>query len=158
MVSVGDTAPDFTAPLANGDVEEFALSERLHEAPLVLAFFPAAFTGVCTTEMETFQDRIDEFRAVDATLYGVSVDTPFALNAFREDAGLGFGLIGDTNRDLVEAFDVSMDFASLGIEDVAQRAVFVLDGDGVVRYDWVADDPSLEPDYDEVADAVASLP
>jgi peroxiredoxin len=157
MVSVGEPAPDFTAPLANGDVTEFTLSDRLDEAPLVLAFFPAAFTGVCTAELETFEERLDELAVADATVYGISVDTPFALDAFRDDAGLSFGLISDTNRRLVEAYDVAMDFESSGVENVAKRSVFVVDGDGTVAYAWVSDDPGIEPDYDAVVDAVASL-
>ena len=157
MVDTGDDAPDFTAPLANGDVGEFALSDRLDEAPLVLAFFPGAFTGVCTHEMETFEDRLGEFEDHGATVYGISVDTPFALNAFRDDSGLTFGLISDTNRRIVEPYDLTMDFASMGVEDVAKRSVFVIDGDGVVQYAWVSDDPGIEPDYDEVRDAVADL-
>ncbi|MFB6151994.1 MAG: redoxin domain-containing protein [Haloarculaceae archaeon] len=157
MVTVGDTAPAFTAPLANGDVVEFSLSDRLDDAPLVLAFFLGAFPGVCTHEMETFEERLDEFDELGATVYGVSVDTPFALDAFRDDAGLSFGLLGDTNRRAVAAFDVRMDLDSTGVENVAKRSVFVLDGDGVVRYAWVSDDPGIEPDYDEVVDAVSDL-
>jgi peroxiredoxin len=154
MVSVDDTAPDFTAPLANGEVAEFTLSEQLDEAPIVLAFFPGAFTSVCTHEMETFEDRLDAFAAEGASVYGVSVDTPFALNAFRDDLGLSFDLVSDSNREVVDAYDVSMDFASLGVDNVAKRAVFVIDGDRQVTYAWVSDDPSIEPDYDEVFDAV----
>jgi len=157
MVDTGDTAPDFTAPMTNGNVEEFTLSERLHEAPIVFAFFPAAFTGVCTHEMETFEDRLGEFEKYGATVYGISVDTPFALDAFRDDNGLTFDFISDTNRRIVEAYDLTMDFASMGVEDVAKRSVFVVDGDGVVQYAWVSDDPGIEPDYDEVHDAVAEL-
>jgi len=157
MVDEGDAAPDFTAPLANGDVTQFTLSERLDEAPLVLAFFPGAFTGTCTHEMETFEDRLDEFDELGATVYGISVDTPFALDAFREDSDLTFGMISDTNRRIIDAYDLDMDFASIGVDDVAKRAVLVIDGDAVVRYEWVAGDPSFEPDYDEVRDAVAAL-
>ena len=157
MVSIGDEAPDFTAPLANGDVDEVTLSEALADAPVVLAFFPGAFTSVCTHEMETFEERLAQFAGAGATVYGVSVDTPFALNAFREDAGLSFGLISDSNRELVEAYGVAMDFASYGVDDVAKRSVFVVDGDGVVQYAWVSDDPGVEPEYDEVLAAVESL-
>ena len=77
MVSVGDTAPDFTAPLANGDVDEVTLSEAVTDGPVVLAFFPGAFTSVCSHEMEAFDERVDEL-AGDVDVYGVSVDTPFA--------------------------------------------------------------------------------
>jgi peroxiredoxin len=157
MVDEGDAAPDFTAPLANGDVTQFTLSDRLEDAPLVLAFFPGAFTGTCTHEMETFEDRLGEFDDLGATVYGVSVDTPFALDAFREDSDLTFGMISDTNRRIVDAYDLAMDFASIGVDDVAKRAVVVIDDDGVVRYAWVASDPGIEPDYDEVRDAVAGL-
>jgi peroxiredoxin len=156
-MDVGDTAPDFTAPLANGDVDSFTLSERLGETPLVLAFFPAAFTGTCTTEMETFEDSLERYDELGATVYGVSIDTPFALNAFREDTGLSFDLISDTNRDLVHRYDVAMDFVSSGVDDVAKRSVFVVDGDRTIQYAWVSDDPSLEPNYDEIEAAVSTL-
>jgi peroxiredoxin len=153
MVSVGDNAPDFTAPLANGDIEQFTLSENLDDAPLVLAFFPGAFTSVCTTELCTFQDQLAEFNGVGATVLGISIDTPFTLNEFRDQNDLGFGLLSDNTRDLIDAYDVEMDFAGIGVYGVAKRAVFVVDADGEVTYAWVSDDPGVEPDYDEVATA-----
>lgn len=155
MVDTGDDAPDVSAPLANGDLDEFDLSERLDEAPLVLAFFPGAFTSVCTAEMCTFRDRLSNFEDVDATVYGVSIDTPFVLNEFRDQNDLPFGLVGDVSRELVDAFDVSMDFDSLGVHDVAKRSVFVIDADGEVTYSWVSDDPGVEPNYEEVEQAAA---
>src|SRR6056297_2753412 len=103
MVEVGDDAPDFTAPLANGDVEPFTLSENLDDSPVVLAFFPAAFTGVCTTEMATFEEELDEFEETGATVYGVSVDAPFSLNEFRDQEGLSFGLVSDSNKEIIDA-------------------------------------------------------
>ena len=150
MVEAGDEAPDFTAPLANGDVDEFSLSENLDDAPLVLAFFPGAFTGVCTHEMNAFQDRIENFEEMDATVYGISVDSPFSLNEFRDQLGLEFDLISDVNRELIDAYGLSMDFDNLGVYGVAKRSVFVVDDDGTVTYEWVSDDPGVEPDYDEV--------
>ncbi|QIB73766.1 redoxin domain-containing protein [Halogeometricum borinquense] len=157
MVDVGDDAPDFTAPLADGDVESFTLSEHLDEAPIVLAFFPAAFTSTCTTEMCTFRDRMTNFEDIGATVYGVSIDTPFTLNEFRDQNDLNFALISDTNRELIHEYDVAMDFDSLGVHNVAKRAVFVVDTDGTVSYAWVSDDPGAEPDYDEVAAAAETV-
>ncbi|QSG06863.1 redoxin domain-containing protein [Halapricum desulfuricans] len=157
MVSKGDTAPDFTAPLANGDIESFTLSEHLEDAPLVLAFFPGAFTSVCTHEMNAFQDDLTAFEDAGASVYGISVDSPFALNEFREKLGLSFDLISDAEKELVEAYDITMDFADLGVYDVAKRSVFVLDSDGTVQYAWVSDDPGVEPDYDDVLEAVESI-
>ena len=153
MVSTGDTAPAFTAPLATGDIEEFDLEGSLDEAPLVLAFFPGAFTSVCSHEMSTFQDRLEEFQDAGASVYGVSVDSPFALNEFRDKLDLTFDLVSDADKEVVDAYDVSMDFEALGVHDVAKRAVFVVDSEGTVTYAWVSDDPGVEPDYDEVLEA-----
>ena len=153
MVDTGDDAPDFTAPLANGDIESFTLSEELDDGPIVLAFFPGAFTSVCTSEMCTFRDELSAFEDVGATVYGISVDSPFTLNEFRDQNDLNFGLISDIDKELIDAYDVSMDFADLGVHGVAKRAVFVVDGDGEIAYEWVSDDPGVEPDYDEVAAA-----
>jgi peroxiredoxin len=156
MVDVGDEAPDFTAPLATGSIESFTLSEHLDEAPLVLAFFPAAFTGTCTTEMVTFQERLADFGAVGANVYGISIDTPFTLNEFRERNGVEFPLISDTNREIIHKYGVSMDFADLGVHDVAKRSVFVVDADGEVRFKWESDDPGVEPDYEAVEEAAGA--
>ena len=153
MVDTGETAPDFTAPLATGDIESFTLSDRLDEAPLVLAFFPGAFTSVCTTEMCEFQDRLAAFDDLDATVYGVSRDSPFTLNEFRAQNDLEFGLISDSNKEIIDDYDVRMDFSDLGYYGVAKRAVFVVDSDQEVAYKWVSDDPGVEPDYDEVEQA-----
>lgn len=155
MVETGDPAPDFVAPVADGDVTEVALSDCVPEdAPIVLAFFPGAFTSVCTHELNTFQDRLASFEDVGASVYGVSVDLPFALEEFRSDLGVEFGLVSDANRHIVDTYGVSMDFDHIGLANVAKRAVFVVDRDMTVTYDWVSDDPSVEPNYDAVVDAV----
>ena len=155
MVDVGDDAPDFTAPLANGDIESFTLTERLTDGPIVLAFFPAAFSSTCRSEMCTFRDRLCGFQDVDATVYGVSVDSPYALNEFRDRHDLDFGLLSDFEKDVIEAYDVRTDFDHIGLNGLAKRAVFVLDADGTVEYKWVSDEPGVEPDYDAVEQAAA---
>lgn len=155
MVDVGDTAPDFTAPLANGDIEEFTLSERLaEEAPIVLAFFPGAFTSVCSHEMSTFEDRLEEFAEAGASVYGISIDSPFSLNEFREDLALSFDLLSDHEKTVIDEYDVRSNFDDLGIYNVAQRSVFVIDQTQTVIYAWRADNPGIEPDYDAVLDAI----
>lgn len=153
MVDVGDSAPDFTAPLANGDTGSFTLSEHLDEGPLVLAFFPGAFTDPCTDEFCTFRDDLSDFEEVGATIYGVSVDTPFALNEFREKNDLSFGFVSDTDKEVVDKYDVrEEDFVDLGY-DAANRAVFVIDTDGEIAYKWVADEPGNQPDFDGIRQA-----
>jgi peroxiredoxin len=156
MVREGDTAPDFTAPLANGDVDSFTLSDALDDGPVVLAFFPGAFTSVCSHEMNALQDRLDALTD-SAQVYGVSVDSPFSLNEFRDKLGLEFDLISDTNRNLVHEYDLAMDFTELGVHNVAKRSVLVIDEDGTVSYAWVSDDPGVEPSYDELEAAVANV-
>jgi peroxiredoxin len=157
MVSTGDAAPDFTAPMRtpDGDITEFTLSEAIEDGPVVLAFFPGAFTSVCTGEMRTFRDRLDALNDAGAALYGVSIDSPFSLGEFAEQNDLTFPLVSDTNKEIIDAYDVVMDFDELGITGVAKRSVFVVDGDGTVTYAWVSDDPGVEPDYDEVESAAA---
>jgi peroxiredoxin len=106
--------------------------------------------------MSTFQDRLADFQATGANIYGVSIDSPFTLNEFREQNGIEFPLISDTNRKLIDLYDVSMDFETYGVYDLAKRSVFVIDGDGTVTYTWASDDPGVEPDYEAVEEAAAA--
>jgi peroxiredoxin len=157
MPDVGDPAPDFTAPLAHDDGETsvFTLSAALdEEAPLVLAFFPGAFTPPCRQEMSQFQADIDRYREMGATLYGVSVDSPFAQNAFREENGFEFGMVSDSNKEIIDDYGVTIDMDDIGYYGVSNRAIFVVNADGEITYRWVADEPADQPDFDAVEDAV----
>ena len=156
MVSTGDDAPTFTATVGTSDHEPFDLGEEIGDGPVVLAFFPGAFTPPCTNEMVAFQGRADAFAEAGATLFGVSADSPFSQGAFREEHGIEFDLVSDMAGDAIRAYGLEIDIADLGLHGIANRAVFVLDDGGEVVYDWVADDPTNEPDYDAVLDAVES--
>jgi peroxiredoxin len=154
MVVESDTAPTFTATLANGDVEAFDLADHLGDGPVVLAFFPGAFTPPCSNEMVALQEHLDEFEAAGATVFGISADSAFSLNAFREEHDLGFDLVSDMGRDAIDAYGLEIDIEDLGLLGVANRAVYVVDGDGTVSYAWTTDDPTVEPDYEELLAAV----
>jgi peroxiredoxin len=154
MVSTGDTAPTFTATYRGSDHETFDLEDHLGDGPVVLAFFPGAFTPPCTNEMVALQEHIDRFREAGATIFGVSADSAFSQGAFAEEYGLEFDLVSDMDRDVIEAYGLSMDIPDLGLYGIAKRAVFVLDEDGTVTYSWIADDPTNEPDYEELIEAV----
>ncbi|MEZ3163210.1 redoxin domain-containing protein [Halorubrum sp. RMP-47] len=156
MVSTGDDAPTFTATVGTSDHEPFDLGEEIGDGPVVLAFFPGAFTPPCTNEMVAFQGRADAFAEAGATLFGVSADSPFSQGAFREEHEIEFDLVSDMAGDAIRAYDLEIDIAELGLHGIANRAVFVIDDDGGVVFDWVADDPTNEPDYDAVLDAVES--
>ena len=154
MPSTGDSAPTFTATLGTSDHEDFALDDHLGDGPVVLAFFPGAFTPPCTNEMVALQEHLGQFEDAGATLLGVSADSAFAQDAFREAHGLEFDLVSDTAGDAIRAYDVEIDIPDLGLYGAANRAVFVLDDDGEIAHAWVADDPTNEPDYDDLLDAV----
>lgn len=156
MVTVGERAPSFTAPVANGDVETFELETAVADGPVVLAFFPGAFTSVCTAEMATLEDRLEAFTERGVSVYGVSIDTPWALNEFRDDLDLSFGLISDSDKEIVERYDVATAFDSVGVSGVAERAVFVIDETRTVTYAWVGENPGKEPDYEAVEDAAVA--
>ena len=84
----------------------------------------------------------------------MSIDTPFTQNEFRDQNGLEFGLVSD-DSEMIEKHGVSMDFADLGVHEVAKRAVFVVSEDDEVTYKWVSDDPGVDPDHEEVEEAAS---
>lgn len=151
---VGAKAPDFTLP--NQDREPVTLSQQLQKGPVVLAFFPAAFSSVCTTEMCTFRDSAAELNKTKAQVLGVSVDTFFALKAWADAEKLNFPLLSDFNKTAIRDYGV-VNPDMIGLKDIAKRAVFVIDRNGVVRHREVLDDARNEPDYGKVKQALASL-
>jgi peroxiredoxin len=152
-VDVGSRAPDFT--LMDQDHQAVTLSAQQGH-PVVLAFFPAAFSSVCTTELCTFRDRLATFNQMQARVLGISVDTFFALKAFQTEQKLTFSLLSDFNKDVIRDYGVFND-DMIGLKGIAKRAVFVIDQHGVVRYREVLDDARNEPDYQKIQEAVASL-
>ena len=154
-VQVGDKAPDFT--LVDGDKKPRSLSEFLGKKS-VLAFFPGAFTGVCTKEMCTFRDSMSHFNELNAQVVGISVDAPFSNKAFAAQNNLQFPVLSDYSRSAVKAYGIALDdFAGLAGYTAAKRSVFVLDKGGVVRYAWVSDTPGVEPNYEEISKALVSI-
>lgn len=154
-VEVGQRVPDAT--LVSHDRKPVKISELVGK-PTVLAFFPGAFTGVCTKEMCTFRDGMGRFTGMHAQVIGISVDSPFAQKAFADQHGLNFPLLSDFNRQAVRAFGIEdPNFVNGLLPGVAKRSVFVLDNSGKITYKWVSDNPGVEPNYDEVAEAVKKI-
>jgi len=150
---VGSAAPDFT--LMNQDREPVTLSQ-LKGTPVVLAFFPAAFSGTCQKELCTIRDSMGALNAARAKVLGISVDTFFALKAFQDQQQLNFPLLSDFNKEVIRDYGVFNE-DMIGLKGIAKRSVFVLDKDGVVRHREVLEDARNEPDYKQVLDSVASL-
>jgi peroxiredoxin len=136
------------------DTERKAVSFPEHGHVTVLAFFPAAFTSVCTKELCTFRDAIGEYDKLHATVYGISVDSPFALAEFKKQQNLSYPLLSDHKHEAIKAYDVVFEnLANVGLT-VAQRSVFVVDPHGNVSWSWVSGKPSDEPSYEDVKRAV----
>ena len=150
MVEVGENAPEFT--LYDFDKKERSLAEFLGKGKkTVLAFFPGAFTSVCTKELCTFRDSLSILQNLSAQILAISVDSPFANKAFAEKNSLNFLLLSDFSRETVKKYGVVWN--SLGGVvgyDTANRAIFILDENGTIIYKWVAENPSIEPDYEEI--------
>ena len=154
-VEVGQAAPDFS--LYDTDRQKRSLGE-FKGKNVVLAFFPGAFTGVCTTEMCTLRDRIDQYNSMNAQVIGITVDPPFSQKVWMDQNNVTYPFLSDFNREAVNLYDVAL--PNMGTMEgyvAAKRAVFVVDKEGIVRYKWVSDSPANEPDYDEVQSAVAQL-
>ena len=152
-VDVGSKAPDFT--LTNQERQPVTLSEQ-RGRPVVLAFFPAAFSSVCEKELCTFRDSLAQLNRANAQVFGVSVDTFFALKAFHDQQRLTFPLLSDFNKHVIRVYGVFNE-DMIGLKGIAKRAVFVIDKDGVVRHREVLDDARNEPNYQKVLDSVTSL-
>lgn len=156
-VDVGSSAPDFT--LMNQDREPVTLSDA-RGRPVVLAFFPAAYSGTCIEELCTIRDRMATLASDSAQVYGISVDSFFALKAFQRDQQLPFPLLSDFNKEVIRLYGVFNE-DMIGLKGLAKRSVFVLDSEGVVRYREVLDDARNEPDYGRVfatLEALANTP
>jgi peroxiredoxin len=153
-IEQGAKAPDFT--LMNQDRQPVTLSTALQAGPVVLAFFPAAFSSVCQTEMCRFRDSMATLGAAKAQVFGVSTDTFFALKAWADQQHFGFPLLSDYNKDVIRAYGV-VNPDMIGLKDIAKRAVFVIDPLGTVRHREVLEDARNEPDYKKVTDALATI-
>ena len=147
MVSVGENAPDFTL-MAAQDRSMVTLSEVGKRT--ILAFYPAAFTGVCSTELCTFTDSMSKLNDADAAIFGISADNVFANKEFAESKGIGFPLLCDVQREAIDSYGLAIsDFGAPGFT-ASQRAIFIVETDGSIAYSWVAENPGMEPNYDEI--------
>lgn len=154
-VEVGKKVPSFTLP--DTERKQRKLSE-FKGKPTILAFFPGAFTGVCTREMCRFRDDFSKLEGMGAQIVAISVDSPFANKGFADVNKLKFPVLSDYDRKVIGAYGIELNnFAGLAGYVVAKRSVFIIDKDGIIRYKWVSDDPAIEPKYEEISKALAKI-
>lgn len=146
-LQIGDKAPDFT--LVSSEKKPVSLRDYSGQ-PVVLLFFPMAFTSVCTEELCTMRDRIGEFEEVNAQVLAISVDSPFTLAKFKAEQNFNFPLLSDFNKETSSAYDALYEEFVLGLRGVAKRSAFVIDPHGIIRYAEVLENAGKMPDLEAV--------
>jgi glutaredoxin-dependent peroxiredoxin len=152
----GDVSPDVTLP--SHDLEPVSLASFRGVRPVVLLFFPLAFTSTCTRELCTVGEDLDSYSGLDAQVLAVSVDSPFVLQRFRNECRAEYPFLSDFNREAMRAFGVERAGPlGPGLHGASDRAAFVIDRDGRIAYAWHSTTPSLLPPFEEIKDALRRL-
>lgn len=153
--TIGQKAPDFTL------IDTNLKPQSLHDfegRKVVLAFFVGAFTSVCTKEMCSFRDSMARLIGLKAQVIGISVNDPFTNKAFAEKHRLSFPILSDYNRKVIKIYNLEEpDFAGLRGYSVAKRSIFLLDSKGIVRYTWMSEDQTVEPNYQVIEETLEKI-
>ena len=153
-ITVGQKAPNFNLP----DQDKNMVSlESLKGKNVVLLFFPAAFTGVCTKEMCQTRDELAVFSSLNAQVFGISVDMSFSLEKFREANQINFPLLSDFNKEAITSYDIRNENFAVGFKGVAKRASFVIDKEGIVRFAEVLPNPGDYPNFEGIKKTLEPL-
>ena len=155
-LSVGTKAPDFTLKSKTPADVEVKLSNNFGKKNTVLLFFPAAFTGVCTSELCDITAGLTQYTGLNADVIGLSVDTPFAQEAWAQKEKIGITLVSDLNKTTTNAYDVLFPMLA-GIGDTSARAAFVIDKSGVIQYSEKTATPKDLPNFNAVKETLAKL-
>ncbi len=154
-LKVGTSAPDFTLKTKTvHGLEDVKLSDNFGKRNTVLLFFPLAFTGVCTQELCDVSGGIAAYDGLNAAVYGISVDSPFAQEAWAQKEKISIKLLSDLNKTVTQAYDVV--FPNLaGVGDTSARAAFVIDKAGHIIHVEQTPTPKDIPDFNAVKAALA---
>jgi peroxiredoxin len=156
-LKLGTAAPDFTLKTKTREgLQDVTLSQNYGKKNTVLLFFPLAFTGVCTQEMCDVSGGISAYETLNATVYGISVDSPFAQEAWAQKEKITLTLLSDLNKTVTKAYDVV--FPNLaGVGDTAARSAIVIDKQGKIVYMEQTPSPKELPNFDAVKEALGKL-
>jgi peroxiredoxin len=161
-LAVGIKAPDFTLPtkIADGP-KQIKLSDNFGKKNTLLLFFPMAFTGTCTTEMCDISKGLNAYTDLNAAVYGISGDNPFAQEAWAKKENISVPLLSDYEHKVAKAYGVAYDSflpqLNLGMGGVAKRSAFIIDKDGVIQYVESSDDAKQLPNFDKIKAKLAEL-
>ena len=156
-LSTGTKAPDFTLKTITADgPADYTLSANFGKKPTVLLFFPLAFTGVCTQELCDVSAGLSKYSDLNAEVIAVSVDSPFAQDAWAKKEGIKIPLLSDLNKDTAKAYGVLLPDL-LGFGSTAARAAFVIDKEGTIRYSEQTPTPKDLPDFNKIAETLSAL-
>ena len=153
-VQVGQKAPDFT--LKTSKMDDFKLSDLQGKKNVVVLFVPLAFTSVCTKEFCSVRDSVSSLQNDNTQVIGISVDSPFALDAWAAKEGYNFPLLSDFNKTVSSSYGALYDNL-LGFNGVSKRSAFVIDKSGTVRYAWVSEDARNMPEFDAIRACLQQL-
>ena len=161
-LKVGDKAPDFELSTKTSEgPKKLKLSGNLGQKNTVLLFFPMAFTGVCTKEMCDVSQGLNAYTSLNAEVWGISGDNPFAQEAWAQKEKITVPLLSDYEHKAAQAYGVAYDSflpqLNLGMAGVPKRSAFVIDRKGVVQYAESSDDPKQLPNFDAIKQALAKL-
>ena len=161
-LGIGTKAPDFTLPTKSEDgPKQIKLSDNFGRTNTLLLFFPMAFTGTCTMEMCGVSMDLSVYSSLNATVYGISGDNPFAQEAWAQKEKITVPLLSDYEHQVARAYDVAYDSflpeRNLGMGGVPKRAVFIIDRNGVIEYSETNDDARAMPNFEKVKAKLAEL-
>ena len=156
-IPVGSKAPHFSlkSKQASGLVD-VKLSSNFGKKNTVLLFFPAAFTGVCTQELCDITGGLSAYAGLNADVIAISVDTPFAQEAWAQKEKIGLTLASDLNKEVTRKYEVLFPMLA-GVGDTAARAAFVIDKSGIVQYSEQTPTPKELPNFAQVKETLAKL-
>ena len=153
-ITKGQPAPNFK--LYNTDKKEVELAS-LKGKNVVLLFFPLAFTSVCTAELCSVRDNYALYNSLNASVYGISVDSLFTLGKFKAEQNLNFDLLSDFNRTASNAYGSIYDSFVFGMSGVSKRSAFVIDKDGIVQYAEVLENAGEQPNFEAIKQTLEGL-
>lgn len=152
-LQINDKAPVFELPEGPGQMVD--VGKEIETGPVVLLFFPLAFSSVCTEEFCTMRDDWTAWTDIGARVFGISVDSPFVVQKFKDESGLPFPLLSDFNKDISIKYGAFHE-EFMGLKGISKRAAFVIDRNGTIAYAWVTDDPGNMIEFDAIKNAVSS--